>query len=106
MDALFMDETDWSACGYDFSHLVVPCNISTKFRASDMIAKYSALRATAVALNNAGIWPIFSSKNLLKAAWIGVTDAPTHLPCVISHDGYFEALKGLSYARFYEFWMG
>ena len=61
--------------------------------------------ATADALGAAGKWPIFSSKNLLAAAWEGLPAAAPR-PCVIPHDAFFEALAGADYARFYEFFMG
>ena len=102
--AVFFDETDWSACGYSF--LKDGCaSISDAFRERDLLAKVPALRATADALGAAGKWPIFSSKNLLAAAWAGLP-AGAPRPCVVPHDAYFQALAGAQYARFYEFWMG
>jgi len=104
VSAVFFDETDWSACGYDFAK--DGCvNISDAFRARDLAAKLPALRATADALARAGKWPVFSSKNLLAAAWAGLP-AAARRPCVVPHDAYAAALAGADYARFYEFWMG
>jgi len=66
---------------------------------------WPALRATADALAAARKWPIFSSQNVLAAAWEGLpADAPR--PCVVPHDAYAAALEGADYGRFYEFWMG
>ena len=102
--AVFFDECDWSACGYSF--LRDGCaNISDAFRARELNAKLPFLRATADALAKAGKWPIFSSKNLLAAAWAGLPDAARR-PCVQPHDAFAAALRGADYARFYEFWMG
>ena len=104
VSALFMDETDWSACGYDFAK--DGCgNISDAFRARDLAVKLPVIRATADALVAAGKWPIFSSKNLLAAAWAGLP-ASAPRPCVVPHDAFAAALAGVPYARFYEFWMG
>jgi len=101
---VFFDETDWSACGYSFAK--DGCgNISDAFRARDLAAKLPALRATADALNAADKWPIFSSKNLLTAAWDGLP-ATAKRPCVVPHDAYAAALAGADWGRFYEFWMG
>ena len=102
--AVFFDETDWSACGYNFAK--DGCShISDAFRAADLAAKLPALRATADALSAVGKWPIFSSKNLLTAAWAGLP-ASQPRPCVVPHDAYAAALAGADYARFYEFFMG
>lgn len=104
VSAVFFDESDWSSCGYNFAK--DGCSsISDAFRARDLLAKLPALRATADALGAAGKWPIFSSKNLLAAAWEGLPAAAPR-PCVIPHDAYFQALAGADYARFYEFFMG
>jgi hypothetical protein len=104
LSAVFFDETDWSACGYSF--VKDGCaNISDAFRARDLLAKLPALRATADALNAAGKLPIFSSKNILSQAWVGLPDKAKR-PCVAPHDAYAAALAGAEYARFYEFWMG
>ena len=102
--AVFMDETDWSACGYSFAKDGC-ANISDAFRARDLAAKLPAIRGTADALLAARKWPIFSSKNLLAAAWQGLP-AGAPRPCVVPHDAYAAALAGVSYGRFYEFWMG
>ena len=102
--AAFFDETDWSACGYSFAKDGC-ASISDAFRERDLLAKLPAIRGTADALVAAGKWPIFSSKNLLAAAWAGLP-ADAKRPCVIPHDAYFAALRGVGYARFYEFWMG
>lgn len=104
VNAVFFDETDWSACGYNFNKTGCS-NISDAFRASDLAAKLPAIRGTADALIAANKWPIFSSKNLLAAAWEGLP-ALAKRPCVVPHDAYAAALDGVSYARFYEFWMG
>ena len=104
VSAVFFDETDWSACGYNFAQDGC-ANISDAFRARDLAAKLPVIRATADALAAAGKWPIFSSKNLLAAAWAGLP-AAARRPCVVPHDAYFAALRGADYARFYEFWMG
>ena len=102
--AVFFDETTWSACGYNFGKDGC-ANISDAFRAADLAAKLPALRATADALAAARKWPIFSSQNVLAAAWEGLpADAPR--PCVVPHDAYAAALEGADYGRFYEFWMG
>ena len=104
VDAVFFDETDWSACGYDFAK--VGCaNISDSFRVADLRAKLPSLRGTADALAAAGKLAIFSAKNLLESAWEGLP-ANASRPCVISHDEYARALDGAAYIRFEEFWMG
>ena len=103
VNAVFFDETDWAACGFDYAS--VGCaNISDEFRAVQLRAKLPAVRRTCAALNKAGKWPILSSKNLLSAAWAGIDYKQR--PCVVPHDAYFLALAGASYCRFYEFWMG
>lgn len=104
VSAVFFDETDWSACGYSFAKDGC-ANISDAFRARDLAAKLPALRGTADALLAAGKVPIFSSKNLLAAAWVGLP-ATAPRPCVVPHDGYAAALASVSWFRFYEFWMG
>jgi len=104
VSALFMDECDWSACGYNFKPTGCS-NISDEFRLRDLTAKLPAIRATADALNAANKWPIFSSKNLLDAAWAGLPASATR-PCVAPHDAFAAALAGAFYARFYEFFMG
>ena len=101
VQAVFFDETDWSACGYSFANDGC-ANISDAFRAADLAAKLPALRATVDALNAAGIAPILSSKNLLARAWDGLATNVTR-PCVAPHDAYFNALSGAPYLRFYEF---
>jgi hypothetical protein len=43
LSAVFFDETDWSACGYDFGS--VGChNISDRFRVDDLLAKLPTIR--------------------------------------------------------------
>lgn len=102
IQAAFFDETDWSACGYSFAQDGC-ANISDAFRAADLAAKLPSLRSTVDALGAAGIAPILSSKNLLAAAWEGLSPNATR-PCVIPHDAYFNALAGgAPYLRFYEF---
>lgn len=97
VSAVFFDESDWSACGYSFEK--DGCfNISDAFRAKDLMAKLPAIRATADALGLAGKWPIFSSKNLLEAAWEGLPGSAKR-PCVIPHDAFFDALAGKGAAR-------
>jgi hypothetical protein len=103
-DAFFFDETDWSACGYSFEKDGC-AHISDAFRAADLSAKLPALRGTADTLNAARKWPIFSSKNILAAAWEGLP-ADARRPCVVPHDAYAAALEGADYGRFYEFWGG
>jgi hypothetical protein len=71
----------------------------------DLLAKLPVLRDTASTLNAAGMWPIFSSKNVLEAAWQGLP-LNSHRPCLLPHDPYFAALSNVSYARFYEYWLG
>jgi hypothetical protein len=80
-------------------------HVSDAFRARDLLAKLPAVRATADALNAAGKLPIFSSRNVASRAWEGLPENATR-PCVIPHDAYMAALDGVSYARFFEFWMG
>ena len=104
VSALFMDECDWSMCGYNFKPTGC-ANISDAFRLRDFTAKLPAIRATADALNAANKWPIFSSKNLLSAAWAGLP-ASAARPCIAPHDAFAAALAGAAYARFYEFFMG
>lgn len=103
-NAVFFDETDWSACGYSFVR--DGCvNISDAFRARDLAAKLPVIRATADALVAAHKWPLFSSKNLLAAAWAGLPDTARR-PCVVPHDAFAAALQSVAYGRFYEFFMG
>ena len=103
VNAVFFDETDWSACGYNF--IKDSCtNISDNYKIKDLRAKLPFIRKTADALTNAGKWPIFSSKNLLSDAWTGLPTTAKR-PCLIPHDEYFNALRGADYGRFYEFWM-
>jgi hypothetical protein len=104
ISAAFFDETDWSACSYSFAKDGC-ANISDAFRAADFTAKLPALAGTAAVLAAARVWPIFSSKNLLDAAFAGLPPS-TPRPCVLPGDSYFAALGNASYARFYEFWMG
>ena len=102
--AVFFDTTDANACGYSFASSGCP-NMSAAFRARDLLAKLPAVRATADALIAANKLPIFSSRNVVAAAWAVLPDNATR-PCVIPHDAYMAALAGVEYARFYEFWMG
>jgi hypothetical protein len=102
--AVFFDTTDANACGYSFASSGCP-NISVAFRTRDLLAKLPALRATADALIAASKLPIFSSRNVVAAAWAGLPDNATR-PCLIPHDAYMTALAGVEYARFYEFFMG
>ena len=103
--AVFFDETDWSYCGYNFASYTGCNNISESFKVRDYLAKLPALRASADALAAAGKWPIFSTKNLLEKAWVGLPANVTR-PCVIPGDAYAAALQGVSWGHFYEFWMG
>jgi hypothetical protein len=105
VSAAFFDETDWSACGYDYGSHTNCTSISNEFRVADLRAKLPTIRHSADMLNAAGIWPILSSKNVLTAAWHGLPPK-SHRPCLLPHDDYFNAMRGAAYGRFYETWLG
>jgi hypothetical protein len=96
-------QTDWSYCGYNFER--DNCSrLSPSFLIADQQAKYAVLAATAQALNAAGKWPIFSSKNYFNASRAGLP-ASFDWGCLLPLDGYAAALQNSSWARFEEYWM-
>ena len=67
-------------------------------------ANNNILRRTAMALNQVGVIPIFSSINFLSEAVRGVTNPPPL--CALAEEDMLEALRGTTFARFYEFFPG
>jgi hypothetical protein len=100
--AAFFDETDWSYCGYNFAR--DGCTLSDGYLEAEYAAKYAVLRRTAAALNAAGVWPLFSSKNLFNASFDGLGSGAKR-PCLVPWDAYVAALDGAGYLRFEEFWV-
>ena len=97
INSVFFDETDYEYCGGSTchgQHLGQP-ELAQLYR-----AKLAVLRRTAIKLNAAGIWPMFSSVNEV--------DGGSNLPhsrrrCPLPYTDYFDALKDVGWFRFYEF---
>ncbi len=91
INSVFFDETDSAYCGGN------PCR-GRKFSPSELAAMYqdkiAVLRRVAIKLNKAGIWPIFSTFNVL-------TDPK--FSCPLPYMDYYGALKDVGWFRFYEF---
>ena len=86
--AVFFDETDYEYCGGDTCHnqFLPPATMQSLYR-----DKIEVLRRTAVKLNNASIWPMFSSMNEVSGS-----------RCALPYDDYFDALAGVGWMRFCE----
>jgi Hypothetical glycosyl hydrolase family 15 len=102
VDAVFHDEGDWSYCSYFTGGMT---NCTKLFNATTLQGLYrskiTGLQAIGLQLNAAGIVPIFSSQNLFSA----VLNPSVPVPCVLPEDDLVAGLGGVTWLRFYEFWV-
>ena len=96
INSVFFDETDAEYCGGD---TCTGQQLSTSARAQLYKDKIAVLRRTALKLNKAGIWPMFSSVNEVSAT----SSHPQLRHCPLPYTDYFDALKDVGWFRFYEF---
>jgi hypothetical protein len=95
--AVFFDEVDQGECGYRGGN----CDFA-KFNSTALqAAKIATYARQTEAMNQAGIVPIFSLDNRFAASG---TNTSTTLPCALPEDAMAEALKGMTWVRFYENW--
>ena len=94
INSVFFDETDYefcgggNSCGGPCGGLAPHCDWAQLYR-----DKIAALRRTAIKLNQAGIWPMFSVINQPGSKRCGGLD----------YSEYFDALSDVGWIRFYEF---
>lgn len=102
VDAVFHDEVDWSYCDYFHGH-ETNCSgqLSDALLADLYRAKVQGVRAIGLQLNAAGKVPIFSSKNQMQVVYRPKVTPP----CVLPEDVLTDALGGVVWLRFYEFWV-
>jgi len=96
--AVFFDSVDQSTCGYRGSF----CEFSDFNRDALHRSTNSMVERTVRRLNGAGIVPILSLDNRMAASSKGLEKAG--LPCALPEDDLVDMLRGLVWARFYEFW--
>jgi len=98
-----LDEVDQGFCGY-WNSDQGGCKAQSK-NLQQLLQTYNnqMLSKMVQQLNNAGIIPLLSSDNRLSESSTGLN---VPLPCAIPEDATLEALKGLTWARFYENWPG
>lgn len=101
-DLLFVH--DRSYCGYPLATRANCPNISAEFLQADYTAKLPAIAGTASLLNDAGIWPILSTKNYFNASYDGLSPGIKHT-CILPLDAYAAALSQTGWVRFEEFWL-
>ena len=93
--AVFFDEVDQGECGYRAGS----CDFSKFDALSLQTAKNAVFRRQVNAMNKAGIIPILSLDNRLRASSTGL---PIGSPCALPEDDLAAALAGSTWVRFYE----
>ena len=102
--AVFFDEVDQGYCGETGGGS--GCDF-TKFPTAALQEASNAMLVRMVeALNAAGITPILSMDNRMKASSEGLAPAPSagSAPCAVSEDANIAALANTTWVRFYENW--
>jgi hypothetical protein len=98
--AVFFDEVDEGWCGFQAG----TCNFTQFNATAEQAASTDVYVRTAVALNAAGIVPIFSLDNRLNSTSDGLPGAP--MPCALPQDVLASALANTTWVRFYETYPG
>jgi len=99
--AVFFDEVDQAYCGY-WDQGQGGCSAQSK-NLQNLLQTHNNIMLTQMVqkLNSGGVIPLLSLDNRLSKSSDGL-NAP--LPCAIPEEATLDALKGLTWARFYENW--
>jgi hypothetical protein len=104
--AVFFDEVDQGTCGYRAPAPSPPsgtwnfhCDFAGFNNAALQASSNAMLAATTRELNAAGIVPIYSMDNRVRASGVGLPNATTAPPCALPEDDLVAALKGLRWVH-------